>query len=127
MKVLKPNPTIHLCSLPVSSKIEVESPGKEAWARVDDIGEVVVLLTPVLPPQTAAEFEHRQPEDDGDDQQWGDDQEGEDLEPDVEEEDDGVDEQAESKEDVDEVEAQPRQEKMMATDQLDAKIISISS
>ena len=45
----------------------------------------------------------------------------------VEEEDDGVDEQAESKEDVDEVEAQPRQEKMMATDQLGANIIFVSS
>ena len=86
-----------------------------------------MLLTSTLLPQTTAELQHCQPEDDGDDQQWGDDQEGEDLEPDVEEEDDGVDEQAESKEDVDEVEAQPRQEKMMATDQLDAKIIFISS
>ena len=34
----------------------------------------------------------------------------------MEKEDDGVDEQAEGKEDVDEVEAQPREEKMVATD-----------
>ena len=75
-----------------------------------------MLPTSALLPQPTAELEHCQPEDDGDDQQWGDNQEDEDLEPDVEEEHDGVDEQAEGKEDVDEVEAQPREEKMVATD-----------
>ena len=75
-----------------------------------------MLPTSPLLPQTTAQLQHCQPEDDGDDQQWGDNQEDEDLEPDVEKEYDGVDEQAEGEEDVDEVEAQPREEKMMATD-----------
>ena len=78
-----------------------------------------MLPASALLSQTTAQLQHFQPEDDGDDQQWRDDQEDEDLEPDVEEEYDGVDEQAEGEEDVDEVEAQPREEKMMATDQLD--------
>ena len=78
-----------------------------------------MLPASALLPQTTAQLQHCQPEDDGDDQQWRDDQEDEDLEPDVEEEYDGVDEQAEGEEDVDEVEAQPREEKMMATDQLE--------
>ena len=75
-----------------------------------------MLPTSALLPQTTAQLQHCQPEDDGDDQQWGDNEEDEDLEPDVEKEDDGVDEQAEGEEDVDEVEAQPREEKMVATD-----------
>ena len=59
-----------------------------------------MLLTSTLLPKTTAELQHCQPEDDGDDQQWGDDQEDEDLEPDVEKECDSVDEQAKSEEDV---------------------------
>ena len=78
-----------------------------------------MLPTSALLPQPTAELEHCQPEDDGDDQQWGDDQEDEDLEPDVEEEHDGVDEQAEGEEDVDEVKAEPREKKVMTTDQLE--------
>ena len=75
-----------------------------------------MLPTSALLPQPTAELKHCQPEDDGDDQQRGDNQEDENLEPDVEKEYDGVDEEAESKEDVDEVKAQPREEKMMAAD-----------
>ena len=93
-----------------------EQPGKEARTWLDDVGEVVVLLISALLPQPTAQLQHCQPEDDGDDQQWRDNQEDEDLEPDVEKENNCVDEEAEGKEDVDEVKAQPREEKMMATD-----------
>ena len=96
-------------------------PGKEPWTRVDDVWKVVVLPTSGLLPDPAAEFEHCEPENDGDDEQGGDDEEDEDLEPDVEEEDDGVDEQAQGEEDVDEVEAEPRQEQVVASDQLDGR------
>ena len=78
-----------------------------------------MLPASALLPQPTAQLQHCQPEDDGDDQQWGNDQEDKNLEPDVEKEYNGVDEQAEGEENVDEVEAQPWKEKMMATDQLD--------
>ena len=51
-----------------------------------------MLPASALLPQPTAQLQHCQPEDDGDDQQWRDNQEDEDLEPDVEKEDDGVDE-----------------------------------